>query len=119
MPSFQLNQLQPNNITSEKVRRSESLRPGDEINKPDAAEKSISTQKQRAEAKAVKSILKTKNTTNNDKEKLSTPYRTTFLADLYVTTFATYYKLLFEVQGLLKPTQVVQILLIRIADKAQ
>jgi len=45
MPSSQSNQLQPNNITLEKVKRSERLRPGDEIDKSDAAEKSISIQK--------------------------------------------------------------------------
>ena len=73
MPSSQLNQLQPNNIILEKARRSECLHPGDAINKPDAVEKSISTQKQRVEAKAVKSILKTKNTTNIDEEEPSTP----------------------------------------------
>ena len=67
----------------------------------------------------MKSILKTKNTTNKDKEEPSTPYRITFLADLHVTTFVTYYELSFEVQGSLKPIQAVQIPLIRIIDKVQ
>ena len=95
------------------------MRPGDVIDKLDIAEKSISTQKQRAETKAVKSILKTKTTTNKEEEEPSIPCRTTFLANLYVTIFTTYYELSFEVQGSSKPTQAVQILLIRIVDKVQ
>ena len=104
MPSSQSNQLQTNNITVDKARRSESLHLGDVANKYNAAEKSILTQKQRAQAKAVKFILKTKNTTNNDEEELSTLCRTTFLTNLHITTFVTYYELSFEVQGLSKHT---------------
>ena len=119
MPSSQLNQPQTNNITPDKARRSKRLCPGDVTNKLDTAEKSISTQKQRAEAKAVKSILKTKNTTNKDEEEPSTPCRTIFLADLHIAMHATYCELSFEVQGSSKPAQAVQILLIRIFDKVQ
>ena len=79
------------------------MRLGNIIDKLDAAEKSILTQKQKAETKVVKSILKTKNTTNKDEEELSTLCRTTFLANLHVTSFATYCELLFEVQGSSKP----------------
>ena len=43
MPSSESNQLQPNNITPEKARRSEHLYPGDAIDKPDVAEKFILT----------------------------------------------------------------------------
>jgi len=63
--------------------------------------------------------LRNKNGEDNKEAENSTPRQTTFLADLYITKYATYCELSFEVQGSSKLTQVVQTPLIQIVDKAQ
>ena len=106
---------QGNSITPEKIRRSKRLCP--EYN--EATENTNTSIKNPPPSnKEVKSILCT-NTSTAIVEKEKDSNRVAFLTDLHITKFATYCKLLFEVQGLSKPTQVVQILLIRIVDKAQ
>ena len=108
------NNTQSKSITPEKIRRSEHLCPENRV----ASEK-VSTSKKDLPItnKEVKSILCI-NFNASAKEKVKEGNSIAFLADLHITKFVTYCELLFEVQGLSKPTQAVQIPLIRIVDKA-
>ena len=89
------NNTQRKSITLEKRRRSECLCPENR-----AASEKVSASKKDPPitSKEVKSILHT-NSNASANEKVKEGNSIAFLVDLYVIKFATYCKLLFEVQG--------------------